>query len=158
MADHESADDGPVILIDGVCSLCSNLARLLIRHERTPIARFAALQSQTGRRLLESHGLPVDDLDTMVLIDDATAYTRSDAALRAARLMRAPWSWLALLRILPVPVRDWAYNRVARHRYRIWGRRDACAVPEGVDRDRFIDVTPLDTAQAETTNAHPSTP
>lgn len=132
--------EGPVILIDGVCSLCSSLARFLIRHERAPIARFAALQSPTGRAYLQRHDLPADDLDTMVLIDHATAYTRSDAALRAARLMRAPWSWLGALLILPRPIRDWAYDRIARRRYAIWGRRDVCSIPTGIDRERFIDA------------------
>ena len=109
-------------------------------RERAPVARFAALQSPTGRRCLEAHGLRTDDLDTMVLIEGGRAYTRSDAALRAARLMRAPWSWLTALRILPRPVRNWGYDQIARRRYKVWGKHDVCAVPEQVDRDRFIDA------------------
>jgi len=64
---------------------------------------------------------------------------RSDGALGVARWLRAPWSWLVVLRVVPRPLRDWIYERVARARYRIFGKLDACPLPSPAHRARFLD-------------------
>jgi predicted DCC family thiol-disulfide oxidoreductase YuxK len=51
----------------------------ILRHDRQGRFRFAALQSELGRELLARYGLPVDDLDTFVLVQDGAALTRSRA-------------------------------------------------------------------------------
>jgi len=132
--------DHPIILYDGVCNLCDATVRFVLSHEREPDARFASLQSDVARDLLERHDLPADRLDTVVVIDDEGAHTRSEAALRIARLLRAPWSWARALRIVPRPIRDWLYDRVASSRYRLFGTKDICDLPSLDSRDRFLDL------------------
>jgi predicted DCC family thiol-disulfide oxidoreductase YuxK len=46
---------------------------------------------------------------------------------------------LALGRILPLRLRDWLYDRVARNRYRLFGRRPVCMIPAPDVRARFLD-------------------
>jgi predicted DCC family thiol-disulfide oxidoreductase YuxK len=130
--------DGPVVLYDGTCGLCDRSVQLILRHDRRGRFRFAALQSDTGRALLARHGLPVDALDTVVLVEDGHAWTKSGAALRIARRMDAPWPALSTLRLVPRPVRDFFYDRVAKSRYRIFGRVDACMLPPPEVRARFL--------------------
>ena len=67
------------------------------------------------------------------------AFVRSEAALRIARQLRFPWPILFWLVIVPRPLRDWAYDVVARNRFRWFGRRDVCMVPGPETRDRFLD-------------------
>ena len=130
--------DGPLVLYDGTCGLCDRSVQLILRHDRRGRFRFAALQSDTGRALLERHGLPVDALDTVVLVEDGRAWVKSAAALRIARGMDAPWPALRALGIVPRPVRDFFYDRVAKSRYRIFGRVDACMLPPPEVRARFL--------------------
>ncbi|HVG45738.1 MAG TPA: thiol-disulfide oxidoreductase DCC family protein [Longimicrobium sp.] len=139
MTDSEiSAVDGPVVLYDGTCGLCDRSVQLILRHDRRGRFRFAALQSDVGRALLARHGLPVDALDTVVLVEDGHAWVKSAAALRIARGMDAPWPALRALGIVPRPVRDFFYDRVAKSRYRIFGRVDACMLPPPEMRARFL--------------------
>jgi predicted DCC family thiol-disulfide oxidoreductase YuxK len=130
--------DAPVVLYDGTCGLCDRSVQLILRHDRRGRFRFAALQSDIGRALLEKHGLPVDALDTVVLVEDGRAWTKSSAALRIARRMDAPWPVLRALTLVPRPVRDFFYDRVAKSRYRIFGRVDACMLPPPEVRARFL--------------------
>jgi predicted DCC family thiol-disulfide oxidoreductase YuxK len=130
--------DGPLVLYDGTCGLCSRSVQLILRHDRRGRFRFAALQSDTGRALLERHGLPVDQLDSVVLVEGGRAFTRSRAALRIARRMDAPWPALAALSIVPRPVADFVYGRVADNRYRWFGRTEACMLPPPEVRARFL--------------------
>jgi len=130
--------DGPLVLYDGTCGLCDRSVQLILRHDRRGRFRFAALQSDVGRALLARHGLPVDALDTVVLVEDGRAWTKSRAALGIARRMDAPWPALGVLGIVPRPVRDFLYDRVAKSRYRIFGRVDACMLPPPEVRARFL--------------------
>ena len=46
---------------------------------------------------------------------------------------------MRILRAFPKPLRDAIYNLVARNRYRIFGKYDACFVPDVDLRDRVIE-------------------
>jgi predicted DCC family thiol-disulfide oxidoreductase YuxK len=45
-----------------------------------------------------------------------------------------------LLQLQPRFLRDAAYNAVARHRYRLFGRSEVCTLPRDVDHNRFLDL------------------
>lgn len=130
--------EGPIVLYDGVCGLCDRSVQLILRNDRRGRFRFAALQSQAGRALLEKFGLPPEALDSVVLVEGDQAWRKSRAALRIARRMDAPWPLLWPLRIVPRPLADWTYDLVAKNRYRIFGKRDACMIPPPEVRARFL--------------------
>lgn len=130
---------GLTLLFDSQCVLCSGTVRFVLAHERAPVITFAGTSGEAGRALAARHGMSEADLDaSFVLIEGETALTRSDAALRLARELRAPWSWLGVLRVVPRPVRDAVYSLVARHRYRVFGRLDSCFLPAPEQRARFL--------------------
>jgi predicted DCC family thiol-disulfide oxidoreductase YuxK len=131
------AEAGPIILFDGHCNLCSGWVRFVLAREGRSRLRFASLQSAAGRQLLAAHGLSAD-LQTVVLIDEARAFVRSAAVLRMIGYLRAPWPLLSVLRLVPLPLRDWIYEFVARHRYRWFGRHEVCFLPSPELKDRFL--------------------
>lgn len=127
------------MVFDGLCNLCTRSVRFILEHEKGPALRFAPLQSPAGARLLRRFGFDPADAKTFVLIEGGAAYVKSDAAIRAAAYLRGAGKLLALLRFVPRPVRDAAYDVVARNRYRWFGRRDACMAPAAELRARFIE-------------------
>lgn len=130
--------DGPLVLYDGQCGLCNRSVQMILRHDRRGTFRFAALQSELGQALLRRHGLPAGAIDTVVLVDDGEAFTRSRAALRIAGKMDRPWPLMRAFGIVPRPLRDVVYDWVARNRYRWFGRTDACMLPPPEVRARFL--------------------
>ena len=74
----------------------------------------------------------------MILIDVDGVHLRSDAALRIARRLRAPWSAVWVFRFLPRPMRDGLYRFIAHHRYGWFGRKEACMVPTPELQRRFL--------------------
>lgn len=131
--------DGPILLFDGVCTLCDHSVQFVLDHDRTGAFRFASLQSAVGRELTQRCGLD-DGLDSVVLVDGDACHVRSEAAWRIARRLDAPWRWLAASRWLPRGLRDRAYDWVARNRYRWFGTREACRMPTPELRARFLDA------------------
>ena len=80
-----------IVLFDGHCTLCSGAVNFLIDRDPHGRLQFAALQSETGRRLLAEQRLPMpDEPDTMVFIVGGKALVRSDAA--SGRWLGWPWS------------------------------------------------------------------
>src|SRR5882724_7532911 len=130
----------PLILFDGVCHLCNASVAWAIEHDHHAIFRFAALQSSAGRAALAAAGAPAILPDSIVVIDDEGVHTRSDAVIRIASRLGFPWMLARFGRLLPRRVRDWAYDTVARNRYRWFGRRESCLVPTPELRARFLDA------------------
>lgn len=121
--------ENPIILFDGDCALCNGALRWVIARDPDRRFQLASLASPIARRLLARRGLNPEELNSVVLLDNDTAYLRSDAALRVAAQLRWPWRWLGGLRVIPRPVRDWVYDLVARNRHRWFGRTVNCALP-----------------------------
>jgi len=128
------------VLFDGVCDLCTGVVRFTIEHDPEDRYRFAPLQEPTGKRLLAEHDLETDRLNTFVLIEGGTAYTRSEAAVRLLQGLGGAWGLLGrVLGLVPRPLRELGYRLVARSRYRVFGRQETCMVPGPEIRDRFIE-------------------
>jgi predicted DCC family thiol-disulfide oxidoreductase YuxK len=133
--------DHPLLLFDGVCNLCNGFVRFVLRFDAAGTYRFAPLQSAVGQELLDRHDLATADFDTVVLIEGEESYTKSTAALRVLRHLDGPWPVLYPLIYLPRSLRDGVYDLVASYRYRVFGKQDACPVPEPEIRDRFANRT-----------------
>ncbi|HEV2843602.1 MAG TPA: thiol-disulfide oxidoreductase DCC family protein [Thermoanaerobaculia bacterium] len=128
----------PIVLFDGVCNLCSTSVQFILQRDPTGKFRFASLQSDLAQRLLTEHGLDPKALDSVVVIDGDHLYRESDAALRIARDMKGAWKALAVFRVIPRSVRDWAYRLIARNRYRWFGKKESCWLPTPEVRGRFL--------------------
>ncbi len=134
-----ATDRAPVLVFDGVCLLCSAWVAFVLRHDRRGRIRFAAMQSSAGRNLLEAHGLDADDPLSFLFVSEGKGHTQSDAILRLVGSFGGAWRLVAVLRVLPRVLRDALYRLVARNRYRWFGRRDHCLMPEAAVRERFLD-------------------
>jgi predicted DCC family thiol-disulfide oxidoreductase YuxK len=131
-----------LVLFDGVCVFCDAAVRRLIAADPDASLRFAPLQGETAKALRARHPEIPRDLDTIVFVeaagDEERIHLRSDAVFRIAALVPGPWRRLAWLRFLPGWLADLGYRLFARLRYRIFGRLDACPVPDPEVHARFL--------------------
>ena len=133
------SNDGPILVFDGVCVLCSRSVQFVLRHDRDKRFRFATTQSPAGSRLMAEHGLDASKPASVLLIDGDRAYTESAAMIRVLRSFGGGWPLLAaMLWIVPKPVRDAAYRAVAKRRYRWFGQRETCYLPDPSEASRFL--------------------
>jgi predicted DCC family thiol-disulfide oxidoreductase YuxK len=130
--------DHPIVVFDGVCNFCSGTVQFILKHDRAGCIRFAPLQSPAGRSLLARNGIDPGDADTLLLITDKGAFTRSDAALELARRL-GWWKWVWMFKLIPRTLRDAIYAALARHRYAWFGKKDSCFAPGPEERARFMD-------------------
>jgi predicted DCC family thiol-disulfide oxidoreductase YuxK len=133
-------DDKPIAIFDAVCVLCSRSMRTIARFDNGR-HRFIAAQSPTGRALFRHFGLDPDDFETVLLLEGGKAYAKMTAVTGIARGMGGAFRAMNGLRLLPVGAQNWVYDRIAKSRYRIFGRSATCLVPDPLWRDRVIDST-----------------
>lgn len=127
-----------VVLFDGTCKLCNGWATFIIRQDREHRLTLAAVQSSEGQALLKWAGLPQDQFNTLVLVENERFYVRSEAMFKILAHLPARWHWLLMARIFPRVLRDWLYDRIALNRYRLFGRYDACHLPAADHPGRFL--------------------
>lgn len=132
-------NEGPILLYDGVCGLCDRTVQWVLRHDPDGTMRFATLQGAIGRAAV-ARAPELTQVDSVVLLHKDGAWIRSTAVLEVLRYVGGAWSLALAAYVIPRPVRDWAYNAVARRRYRIFGRYDTCPIPSPGTRARFLDI------------------
>ncbi|MEM7625661.1 MAG: DCC1-like thiol-disulfide oxidoreductase family protein [Planctomycetota bacterium] len=133
------------IFYDGACGLCHRWIRFVVpRDPGGEKFRFAPLQGPTFAGRIEERrreSLP-DSIVVQRGGDDAAAalLVRSAAVLHIMKRLGGGWAVLSgLARLVPPPVRDWGYDRVASVRHRLFKKPDdACPLVPPELRDRFL--------------------
>ncbi|HVZ03057.1 MAG TPA: thiol-disulfide oxidoreductase DCC family protein [Dongiaceae bacterium] len=128
----------PVIVFDGVCHLCTGFAKFVIRHDPDGRFLFLAAQSARGEALYRRLGYKTDDWDSNLLVLEGRVHTELDAAIEITRRFGGFWRLTPILYVLPRPLRDWLYNRIARNRYDWFGKREVCFMPTPELMSRFL--------------------
>ncbi len=133
--------DDRIILYDGLCVLCSGWMRFVLTRDRDRLFRFTPIQSPYGRALALALEINPDDPDTNAVVMHGAAWRRSDAALQVVSALPG-LGWVCALRFVPRPVRDNVYRRIARNRYRLFGRHTVCDLGDGGFADRVVTELP----------------
>lgn len=132
-----------ILLYDGVCGMCARITQFVLPRDKHNRFKFAALQSDVGRALLEKHSKPIDALDTFYVVLDPNTpnerlLERGRAGLRVLRELGFPWSLFTVAAILPTALLDAGYNFIANRRYKWFGKVDQCLLPKPEWRHKFI--------------------
>ena len=141
--------EGALLLYDGSCGFCAASVQFVLAHERARRAlRFASLQGELARDVVVRHPA-LAGIDSLIWYEPASperarperVLVRSAAVLEVADYLGGIWRVLGRIgRLIPRPLRDAAYDLFARHRYRVFGRVDACLLPTPAQRARFVDL------------------
>lgn len=128
-----------IILFDGVCNLCNVAVQFIIKRDHNDIFRFAALQSETGRKLLAERNIDTEDIDSIILIEPNVAYyTKSTAALEIGKNLKGLRTLSSILLWLPESFRNIVYDIVAKNRYKWYGKKESCMIPTPKLKDKFL--------------------
>lgn len=132
-------DDRPLIVFDGVCALCSGFVRFVVRHDHARAFRFVSAQSPLGQALMRHWHLDPVNYESNLLIVGGRAFGKMAAFVRIMHGLGGRWRLAGLVGMLPARAADWLYDRIALNRYRLFGRTQACMIPDPSWRDRLLD-------------------
>lgn len=128
-----------IILFDAVCVLCNGWVNFLLKYDKHATFKLASVQSPLGQDILKYYQMPLDHYDTMLTIYQAKLYTESTAFLKVMQHLGFPFSMLSVGLITPSFIRDFLYKHIARNRYRLFGKTEACIIPSAQNRRHFLE-------------------
>lgn len=117
-----------IILFDGDCNFCNESVLFIIKRDKNDLFKFGSLQSEIGYTLLNKYNISTAE-DSLVLIDNNNAYTKSTAALKISRHLTFPWNLLFNFIFIPKSIRDFVYMLIANNRYKLIKRKNKCIIP-----------------------------
>lgn len=127
-----------IVLFDGVCNFCNDRINFIIRHDKKDYFRFAALQSEIGKTILSENNIALPHLDTFILVEQGKTYDRTSAALRIAKHLNGLIPIFFAFIIVPPFIRDIVYKVIAKNRYKWWGKKESCMIPNAEVRKKFL--------------------
>jgi predicted DCC family thiol-disulfide oxidoreductase YuxK len=127
-----------IILFDGVCNFCNRTVNIILKHDQDAHFQFAPSQSTAGINLLQQFKLDQKAGASVILIDNDKVYTKTDAVIQIATHLKGSPRLFSFIKFIPRPIRDFAYDLVAKNRYALFGKRETCRIPEESIRHRFL--------------------
>jgi len=133
------SQSSPILLFDGVCNLCNSSVQFVLDRNKKENIQFASLQSDFGQKMLSEINLPADYTSSLVLIEEGKSYVKSDAALQLAKHLNGLWKIGSVLMFFPKFIRNPVYDWIAKNRYKWFGKKEVCWIPEKKWQPRFLD-------------------
>ena len=119
------------LLLDGECGLCNRIAIFLHpRLNSNGNLTFINNESEEGKNIIKNLPIEMQESDTVYLIRNKKAYTRSAAGIRCLLYLKWHYKlWYPFLWIIPIPLRDLAYKIISKNRHKIFSKPDICMIP-----------------------------
>jgi predicted DCC family thiol-disulfide oxidoreductase YuxK len=127
-----------IVLFDGVCNFCNSSVNFIIQHDKKKRYKFAALQSDVGKNISEKFGIDQSKIDSIILVENGNVFVKSSAILRITKHLNYLYPLLFGFIIIPKFIRDGVYDFIARNRYKWFGKKEACMIPNPEIKSRFI--------------------
>jgi predicted DCC family thiol-disulfide oxidoreductase YuxK len=100
--------------------------------------KFASLQSDIAKQLIPEEMLISSNAETVIFFDRQKIYTHSGAILRIMGNLPFPFTMLLVFMVIPTFLRDMVYNFIAKKRYRWFGKRETCRLPDAATKGRIL--------------------
>jgi len=127
-----------IILFDGLCNLCNGSVNFILKRDKVGKFKFASLQSEIGIELTKKYNIDTNIVDSIILIKNDNVFIKSSAVLEILKDLPIGWRILLIGIILPNFIRDWMYDLIVKHRYKIFGKKDECPIPPKDVQNKFL--------------------
>lgn len=127
-----------IIIFDGVCNFCNRTVNIILKHDKDNYFHFAPSQSNVAIEITQQHSIDQKAIASVILLDKEKVYTKTDAVIQIAKHLNGWPKIFRFIKLIPKPIRDFGYDLIANNRYRLFGKKAACMLPDTSIRDRFL--------------------
>ena len=128
----------PIILFDGICNFCNRTINIILKYDKVAHFQFAASQSNAAIDIMQAFKIEQIAIASVILIEQEKVYTKTDAVIQIANRLSGWPKLFRVLKFIPKPIRDFAYDLIAKNRYALFGKKDNCMIPDASIRHRFL--------------------
>ena len=135
---RNAKDKSNIIFFDGVCNLCNFWVKYVLRNDPEGIFCFSSLQSDFTENFLSQNNIN-SDLETIIFFSEGKFLKESDAVISILFKIGGFNRLLSrIIKLLPQKFRNGLYNFISRKRYRLFGKKEHCMVPNESIKKRFL--------------------
>ncbi len=125
-----------ILYFDGVCALCNFWVDILIKFDKNQRLQFAPLQGPTAANSIDQKH--IENLTTLVFIKGEETFTKSDAVIYSLASIGGIFKLIYIFKLIPKFIRDKIYTSISNHRYKWFGKKEACRLPTEEERGRLL--------------------
>jgi predicted DCC family thiol-disulfide oxidoreductase YuxK len=108
-----------------------------MRIDRKKVMHYSALQGKKALELLpESQRL---DLKSILYYKNGKVLEKSTAVIESLSDASIWFSWIKIFYAIPLSMRNFIYDLVAKNRYKLFGKNDLCRIPTAEERKYLLD-------------------
>jgi predicted DCC family thiol-disulfide oxidoreductase YuxK len=127
-----------IVFFDGVCNLCNGFVQFVLTHEKNKTFKFCSLQSDFAKHFLKQHQFDATQIDSVIVFKNQRFYTESEAAFKVIEELKLPYKLVSVFKFFPIVLNNFIYKKIAKHRYKIFGKTDTCWVMKPEHKQRFL--------------------
>ena len=121
----------PTLYYDGVCNLCHFSVQWIIKRDQRKIFRYENLQSEAGQNIVKQIAPSMLSSDSVILVMDGQIFLYSDTSLAVLKKLGGIYTLLGRIGfLLPLSFRNTFYRFIAKNRYKWFGKKTDCILPQ----------------------------
>lgn len=133
------ARDKHIIFFDGVCNMCNSFVRLIIKLDYKEQFIFCPISSKKGQKIINKFNLELKKIDSIILLKNNKITLKSEAVIKILVSLNLFFRFFLILKILPSKLLDLIYDFIAKYRYKLFGRKESCIIPDEKYKSRFTE-------------------
>ena len=128
-----------IIFFDGVCNMCNSFVRLIIKLDYKEQFIFCPISSKKGQKIINKFNLELKNIDSIILLKNNKITLKSEAVIEILVSLSLLFRFFLILKILPSKLLDLIYDFIAKYRYKLFGRKESCIIPDEKYKSRFTE-------------------
>lgn len=133
--DSNHIEQRAIIFYDGKCVLCNRTIKFILKFDKHQKFYFSDFTSQNAKQFGVFSSVP----ESVIVWHKNTAYYKSSGILKICDLLGNFWKIFTVFHVIPVFIRDFFYDLIAKNRYKIFGRYEHCPLPSPEFKSRFLE-------------------
>lgn len=127
-----------ILMFDGECNFCNSSVNFVVDNNKKKDIIFCSLQSKTGQDILKHFLLPTENFNTLIFIENGKYYIKSKAVFRLSNYLDGYIKYISIFNVVPALITNFFYDLIAKNRYRLMGKANACRIPTKELKERFL--------------------
>jgi predicted DCC family thiol-disulfide oxidoreductase YuxK len=129
-----------IIFFDGVCNFCNSSINFLMKIDKNRKLKFAALQSDFSKQKLLPFQKELQSVNSIVFLKDDKVFIESNAVANFLIEIGGFWKIIGnIIQLTPNFISNFFYKLIAKYRYKIFGKRNVCRVPNENEKQFFLE-------------------
>ena len=114
-----------IIVFDGLCVMCNSFFKWVLKNDKDDKYLFANIQSNFYKKNMDIN----KSIDSIILIKESNVFYESEAIKYILKDLDKFFLLQLVLNVTPKFISNFFYKIIANNRYKIFGKKDKCELP-----------------------------